>query len=244
MTELNCSKVDTKIQELINVNELQDEFLPIISEIKWCQSKIPRKPPKLKDKTYNIPCVTNSSAWYNECIRQKWRTDYTVPDNYIDLSESPKIEAQGEAISEIKTTTSHKVGDVISSIEAVSGVFPKSDIRPKVFDNITKQWVLLDSGSCVSCVPASPSDSIDPSFKLRSVNGGQIDTYGTKRMSLRLGRKEYHINAVIAAIPTPIFGWDIFDKYKLSLDWNDQGDLVVMDKKADISSVLKHEVVD
>ena len=60
-------------------------------------------------------------------------------------------------------------------------------------------------------------------------------------MSLRLGRKEYHINAVIAAVPTPIFGWDIFDKYKLSLDWNDQGDLVVMDKKADISSGIQIE---
>ena len=79
-----------------------------------------------------------------------------------------------------------KPGSIVSSIEAVNhnpgeyGV----DIRPKVYDNVTKSYVLLDSGSCVSCHPAKPGDIIDPSFKLKSVNGGQIDTYGTKTRPL------------------------------------------------------------
>ena len=116
------------------------------------------------------------------------------------------------------------------------------DIRPKVYDNITKKYVLLDSGSCVSCSPAGPDDILDPSFKLRSVNGGEINTYGVRKMTLRLGRKEYSIDAVIAAVPAPIFGWDIFQKYRLSIDWNDEGQLVLKDKKAQISSVLNHEL--
>ena len=69
-------------------------------------------------------------------------------------------------------------------------------------------------------------------------------TYGSKTMNLRIGRKTYSIEAIIAAVPSPIFGWDIFDKYKLSLDWNENEELIIRDKKAQIQSVLKHEVVD
>ena len=137
----------------------------------------------------------------------------------------------------------YNTGDIISSIEAVNpNLTEYFDIRPKVFDNETKKWILLDSGSCVSCYPAGPSDVLNPQIKLKSVNGGNIDTYGTKVMTLKIGRKSYHINAVIAAVPSPIFGWDVFKKYHLSLDWNEFGDLMVVDKKANISSVLKHEV--
>ena len=67
----------------------------------------------------------------------------------------------------------------ISAIEAMkfkSGSYGL-DIRPKVFDNKTKSWVLLDSGSCVSCEPKQPGDVIDPNFKLKSVNGGSIATF-------------------------------------------------------------------
>ena len=85
-----------------------------------------------------------------------------------------------------------------------------------MFDNLTKQWVLLDSGSCISCYPAGPEDTLDPSFKLRSVNGGKIDTYGTKTMTLRMGRKTYSIEGIIAVVPAPIFGWDIFKSIALA----------------------------
>ena len=63
-------------------------------------------------------------------------------------------------------------------------------------------------------------------------------------MTLRIGRKTYTIEAVIAAVPTPIFGWDIFKKYRLSLDWDDNGNLIIVDKKANISSKLSHELVE
>ena len=81
-----------------------------------------------------------------------------------------------------------QVGDVISSIEAVTDSVPL-DTRPKVFDNLSKQWVLLDTGSCVSCIPPTKEDLLNPHLKLRSVNGGVIDTFGKKTMHLRMGRK-------------------------------------------------------
>ena len=178
----------------------------------------------------------------NESIRQKWREDYTVPHKYVDLNESTEKRVKSVVLPE-NTSFSHKAGDQISAIEAINKTFQGLDIRPKVFDDNTKQWVLLDSGSCVSCIPAGPNDVLDPSFKLKSVNGGIIETYGSKTMSFRIGKKSYSIEAIIAAVPSPIFGWDIFDKYQLSLDWNKFGELILKDNKSNNSSVLKHELI-
>ena len=92
-------------------------------------------------------------------------------------------------------------------------------------------------------MPKEPGDVLDPSFRLKSVNGGKISTYGTKQISLQIGRKTYWIEAVIAEVPQRIFGWDIFKKYSLGLDWNEWGDLMIIDKKAKISSILQHVTV-
>ena len=232
-TNFVCSnEIDNNIKTLVNINELQDDYQPIISEIKRSQS---------------IPKVhINQSKIANDIIRKKWYNNYTVPETYVDINaiESENTTESADFLATSMESKSVKPGESISAIEAINGQFPNVDIRPKVFDNITKSWVLLDSGSCVSCYPAAPTDVINPNFKLRSVNGGQIDTYGHKRMSLRLGRKEYHINAVIAAVPSPIFGWDIFNKYKLSLNWNENDELEVIDKKANVKSKLKYEVME
>ena len=49
-----------------------------------------------------------------------------------------------------KIVETYQAGDSISAIEAVNNTYEGLDIRPKVFDNLTREWVLLDSGSCVS----------------------------------------------------------------------------------------------
>ena len=182
---------NSEIQEMVDINVLENDYDPVISEIRWCREKIPRKPPKVRDK---------------------WHQSYALPeDTYINR---PKITSK-----ERDSPHTYKSGDSISAIEAIGamdGNFHGFDVRPKVFDNITKKFVLLDSGSCVSCYPAGPNDVMDPSLKLRSVNGGTIDTFGTKKMTLRIGRKTYSIDAIIAAVPAQIFGWDIFRKYRLN----------------------------
>ena len=130
----------------------------------------------------------------------------------------------------------------ISAIDAVN-FRPNSyglDVRPKVFDNATKSWTLIDSGSCLSVIPKKDSDIKDPYFKLKAVNGGQIDTFGTEKVVLRIGRKTYEIEAIKADIPQKILGWDLFTKYSLGLEWGHFGDLYITDKKANIKSPLKH----
>ena len=108
-------------------------------------------------------------------------------------------------------------GQEISAVEAINfrpGSFGL-DVRPKVYDNISKTWTLWDTGSCVSCTPKKPEDKIDPNFRLKSVNGGHIATYGTEMITVRIGRKTYEIQAVKADIPQRILGWDLFRKYSL-----------------------------
>ena len=105
------------------------------------------------------------------------------------------------------------------------------DVRPKLFDNKEKAWTLLDSGSCVSCVPKKPGDLLDPKLKLRSVNGGVIQTFGTENISIRIGRKTYDIQAVKVDIPQRILGWDFFRKHSLGFEWGQFGDLFITDRK-------------
>ena len=119
--------------------------------------------------------------------KQIWYQDYTVPESYVGVKQTVHSKPPN-----------YEVGDTISAINAVQQELFGLDVRPKVFDNSSKSWVLIDSGSCVSCLPPTKSDILDPTFKLKSVNGGIIDTYGTKEICLQLGRKLYRIQAVIA----------------------------------------------
>ena len=92
----------------------------------------------------------------------------SVPPLYVDINaiESENTTESADFLATSMESKSVKPGESISAIEAINGQFPNVDIRPKVFDNITKSWVLLDSGSCVSCYPAAPTDVINPTFKL------------------------------------------------------------------------------
>ena len=61
--------------------------------------------------------------------------------------------------SEVKK---YEVGEEVNSIEAVQKQLDSfNDIRPKVYDKSSDSWVLLDSGSCVSCIPKSNINKFD-----------------------------------------------------------------------------------
>ena len=100
----------------------------------------------------------------------RWIEKYTVPDKYV-----PKTE-----LVETGTLTN----DIpLSAIEALAQGLLQGDIRPRLFDKISKAWTLLDSGSVVTCIPKGPNDTMDSSIRLRSVNGGSIATFGTGNIS-------------------------------------------------------------
>ena len=96
----------------------------------------------------------------------------------------------------------------------------------------------------MTCIPKGTNDVIDNSIKLRSVNGGSIPTFGSEEIVIRLGRKTYKIRAIKADIPQRILGWDFFKQYRLGLEWGEFGDLFIVDKRANIRSLLKCEKFD
>ena len=161
--------------------------------------------------------------------RENWYQRYSLENGYEfqDPIQVPK----------------YHMGDEIPSIEAVNPDL-QNDVRPRFFDNVTRTWTLLDSGSCVSCVPKGPQDKLDPRVKLRAVNGQSIPTYGTEVITVRIGRKEYSIEAIKTDFPQRILGWDLFRKYKLGFAWNDSDDLYLTDDKAQIKSLLKFIKID
>ena len=95
----------------------------------------------------------------------------------------------------------------------------------------------------MSCCPKDPGDKIDPAFKLRAVNGQSIPTFGTKILSVRIGRKQYEVEAIKTDIDQQILGWDLFSKYKLGFEWHED-ELYLTDKKAKIKSLLKFIAID
>ena len=119
--------------------------------------------------------------------------------------------------------------------------FLDDDIRPKFFDNVTKQWVLIDSGAMVTVFPHTMYPNAKPDKKplLQAVNGTVIDTFGRQMVSIQIGRKFYSHNAVVANISEPIVGWDLMRAHKLSLIWDDDGELRLHDRKAAIRTETK-----
>ena len=55
------------------------------------------------------------------------------------------------------------------------------------------------------CVwPAKAGDKVDHSVKLQAVNGTSFPCFGKKKLEIKLGRKMYRIEAIIAKVKSPI----------------------------------------
>ena len=91
---------------------------------------------------------------------------------------------------------------------------------------------MVDTGSQVSVLKPGPTDKVNPSLLLEAVNGSNMKCYGKKKHQVRLGRKTYEIEAVIADTNDSILGMDFIYKYKLEFRWGPFGDLYLYDKKS------------
>ena len=65
------------------------------------------------------------------------------------------------------------------------------DIRPRDWDHISQQWMLVDTGSQVSVIAPSATDTVNPRLRLETVDGSHLPCYGKKAINVRLGRKQY-----------------------------------------------------
>ena len=132
---------------------------------------------------------------------------------------------------------------ILCAAEAVREKSSEWDMRPHVFDGVTKKLLLLDSGSQVCAWPPDPGDKPVPSMMLKAANGTRMKCFGQKEVQVRINRKEYKINAIKTEVKDPILGWDFTDKHKLTMDWTEFGDAVLIDKKAKISHILSYKAI-
>ena len=88
-------------------------------------------------------------------------------------------------------------------------------------------------------VPPEPTDQINPHIRLESADGSNIDCYGRRPYSIRLGRKQYNITAAISKTTDIILGMDFLYMYKFEFRWNEFGDLYLWDPKAQIKALCQ-----
>ena len=81
-----------------------------------------------------------------------------------------------------------------------------SDLRPRIYDYNSKQWLLVDSGAAVSCFPKSffPAAKLNPNQTLQAVNGAVIKTYGSQNVKLNFGGKTYQHDFIISDLSQAI----------------------------------------
>ena len=83
--------------------------------------------------------------------------------------------------------------EVVPSHQALAALQTEDvDIRPRFWDKLSDQWVLVDTGAQVSVCAPGANDKIDPRVTLETVDGSKMPSYGSKDATFRLGRKEYH----------------------------------------------------
>ena len=135
--------------------------------------------------------------------------------------------------------------EIISATEAMQWTpgYKLKDMRPRVFNGVTKTYDLVDSGSAITVIPAGPEDTVDPSLHLQTVSGQKVDCCGKKKIEIRLGRKTYSMEAVIAKVKSRIIGWDFICKYKLNWEWDTWGNIHLVDKKSNTSTLMQHILV-
>ena len=83
------------------------------------------------------------------------------------------------------------------------------DFRPKIFNRT--QLALLDTGAMGSIYPKEQykDAELNTHVTLEAVNKSQFPTFGTRIKQIKIGRKTYTQDVILADISTPILGWDL-----------------------------------
>ena len=81
------------------------------------------------------------------------------------------------------------IGSVILAVEAASWIRQGVDIRPRLKDSSTGKFRMIDTGSQITATCKGPGDKLDNSVKLVAVNGSRIDTYGIRKIEVKIENK-------------------------------------------------------
>ena len=111
------------------------------------------------------------------------------------------------------------------SAKIVAQLDSATDWRPRIKDQKSGRWALIDSGAAISCWPRKdfPQRTKDHHRALQAVNGSTVPTYGSKVVNLKLENHYYSHTMTIADVQEPILGWDFLLAYKMNLMWTDFG---------------------
>ena len=88
------------------------------------------------------------------------------------------------------------------------------DMRPHIYCNINKSFILVDSGAQICAFPPDPGDEVDPNMTLKAVNGSRLKCYGTKEVFVQIGRKKYPMEVIKTDVKHPILGWNFVRRHK------------------------------
>ena len=77
---------------------------------------------------------------------------------------------------------------------------------------------LVDTGAQVSCCPPTEGDTLDPTISLEAVDGSLMPCYGTKMITLKIGRKTYTQKVYITNTSEQILGMDFI--WESQDSWN------------------------
>ena len=103
-----------------------------------------------------------------------------VDESIAEWCPKPEVNALKLEIEKNKD-----IPDQLSAAEALSWNSSEVDFRPHLFNPITKEWSLVDSGSQITAWPPDPGDKLDPKVKLRAVNNTHMKCYGFKDVLVR-----------------------------------------------------------
>ena len=152
------------------------------------------------------------------------------------VSDHPKQSLPDLPISDIENYEIIPPEEIVAAALDEGGNF---DIRPRVFDNVTKTFSLVDTGSQCSVIRPVQGDALAPHLHLEAVDGSELPCYGKKQHSVRFNRKTYHIEAVVSKTTDQILGMDFIKKYQLDLQWGPFGDYYLVDKKSKIKTLCQ-----
>ena len=210
--------LNKEIYETFSVNiENPSPYSPAKVKPSHIAGSIPKPPPTI----FKISALQKP--------RDRWYTDYTVPASGYYKQDKFQINPP-KFLSSLQGSLWE---DNTMNVDA----------RPRFFDKISQQYVLVDTGAATSIIPATPDDVVDESMHLQTVSGETLQCYGKKPASFQLGRKTYPFQAVIAKVDTPILGWDFISHFRLNFEWDDYGDIHLYDKKAQIRTMLQYVTV-
>ena len=140
-----------------------------------------------------LPKQSQSFRWYDGTIASIQVAAAMEPEPSLNVFESDL-----------------PIGMVVPTVDAVgwSAGYRNVDVRPRLVDKATGQARLIDSGAQITATRRLPGDEIDNSVRLVAVNGSKIPTFGVRNIEVKIGRKQYAIQAVICDIDQDILGMD------------------------------------